>query len=112
MSTDFYVVCDVCRRYHHLGQHMGGDYTFGRGSKDEGGRRAAMRFVCAHLAYDLDAAACDPAAPAWGRYGADPDGTPRDTCGAKALRVVLTDHVPDDYTDAGEEQEGGGDDGP
>jgi hypothetical protein len=93
MSTDFTLLCDVCRRYRHLGQHMGGDYTFGNGSKDEAGRRAAMRFVCAHLAYDLDA----------------PDGSPKDTCGAGALRVVLADRVPDDYTDAGE-QEGGGDD--
>jgi hypothetical protein len=104
MSTDFTVVCDVCRQYHHLGQSMGGDYTFGYGSKDEEGRRAAMRFVVSHLYCDLD----DDDDT---KHGTNPDGTPRSTCGTPFLRVVLTDDIPRDYTDA-EEQEGGGDDRP
>lgn len=79
MSVDFTVVCDVCKTYHHLGQGMGGTVSFGYGSNDAPGRLGAMNFIYRHLYCDVD------------RPG------PEATCGARELRIVMTDNIPDDY---------------
>ena len=49
MSTDWNVVCDKCKMYSHLGQRMGGLYTFGWGSKDDVGREKIGEFISDHV---------------------------------------------------------------
>lgn len=49
MSTDFTTVCDVCRRYRHLGQRMADRYSFGYARTDYDGQERAARFVAEHL---------------------------------------------------------------
>lgn len=52
MSTDFDVVCDTCGKTRHLGQSMGGTYSFGFGSKDLEGSRDTAEWVIQHLQAD------------------------------------------------------------
>ncbi len=72
MSVDWTVLCDKCRGYHHLGQDMGGLYTFGYDSQDTEGRHFVGEFISNHLAHN------------WtdGEY----------------LRIVKTDSIPIGYT--------------
>ena len=74
MSVDWNIVCDKCKKWHHLGQDMGGICSFGYGSQDDGGRSAAGRFVSDHLAHH------------WG--------------GGEFLRVMKTDNLPNGYEEA------------
>lgn len=70
MSIDWTVVRDECQEYHHLGQDMGGRYSFGYGSMDYDGRRFAGEFITNHI-----------------------------YCGftGKDLRIVKTDNIPTIY---------------
>jgi hypothetical protein len=76
MSTDYDVVCDECKQSRHLGQFMGGLYSFGYGSKDTETTPTIMRWISEHLDH------------------------------VKALRVMNTDCVPEDYSweESAEEQ--------
>lgn len=89
MSQDFDVLCDRCKTYHHFGQYMAATGSFGYGSSDEQGRTSAMSFIVKHLY-------CDPDSDD-GRHGFRADGTPKSTCGAGSLRIVLSDLTPGDY---------------
>ncbi len=71
MSVDWSVLCDKCKKYHHLGQDMGGLCTFGYGSSNHEGREEAGEFVSEHLAHNSG-------------FGL-------------SLRVVCTDNIPTDY---------------
>jgi hypothetical protein len=52
MSVDLTTVCDKCKRYHHLGQYMGGVCSFGYGSSDLEGVYEAGDFILDHLSHD------------------------------------------------------------
>lgn len=53
MSVDWNVVCSKCNQYHHLGQDMGGQCTFGYGSTDDAGSKLAGEFISKHLAHNF-----------------------------------------------------------
>lgn len=88
MSMDFSVVCDVCKESHHLGQDMAAKFCFGHSNDDTLGRYKAMMFIVTHLY-------CDGRETV--NHGTNPDGTPRETCGAPYLRVMTSSEVPTNY---------------
>jgi hypothetical protein len=53
MSIDFDAVCLTCQQSHHLGQQMGGKWSFGFGSNDDPGRASAGEFILKHSDHDL-----------------------------------------------------------
>jgi len=53
MSTDYYVMCETCRKYEFLGTRFAGSVTFGESSKDEAGRERAMEFIVDHDNHEL-----------------------------------------------------------
>ena len=69
MSTDFNVVDDEKKTYWHLGQRMSTVYSFGFGSTDHEGAANAAEMITDRL-----------------RPG-------------KSLRIVLTDDIPEGYTE-------------
>ena len=52
MSTDYDVVCDLCKRRRHLGQRFTGSLgvVFGYGSDDAEGRKKVGVFISEHMA--------------------------------------------------------------
>lgn len=48
MSTDYDVVCRSCGIFIHLGQRFASGWSFGFGSDDVEGRKAAGEFIVEH----------------------------------------------------------------
>lgn len=53
MSTDFDIGCMTCGQMRHLGQRMGGGWSFGYGSKDSDTVQAIGEFIEEHCGHDL-----------------------------------------------------------
>jgi hypothetical protein len=70
VSIDVTTVCHSCKQYHHLGQWMGGRWSFGYGSNDVQGRLNCGEFIEQHL-----------------------------TDQGHRLELMLTDSIPAGYTD-------------
>jgi len=51
MSIDFDAVCHRCRKFQHVGQHMGGVASFGYGSRDLEGMLEAAKFAIEHAMF-------------------------------------------------------------
>ena len=73
MSIDWNILCDKCKRWHHLGQSMGGTCSFGYGSQDDEGSENCAKFVDEHLGHN------------WGND--------------EFLRIVKTDNIPFEYVE-------------
>lgn len=73
MSVDWNVICDKCKKWHHLGQSSAGICAFGFGSNDNTGRDAAGEFISEHLGHNWDSGEC--------------------------LRIVKTDNIPVGYSE-------------
>ncbi len=53
MSTDYDAACLTCHVYRHLGQRMGGGWSFGFGSNDTDGRAVVGEFIQEHAGHEL-----------------------------------------------------------
>jgi hypothetical protein len=69
MSTDFDLVCRPCKKFVHLGQRMAARWSFGYGTGDVEGAQPTGQFIDEHY-----------------------------NCG-RPLEVVLTDLLPDGYSE-------------
>lgn len=76
MSTDFDIVCDACKVYHHLGQQFTSGFTFGYGTGDTEEENAIGEFIQRHFNHSK-----------------------------AGMRVVLTDAINPECTSDGFEEE-------
>lgn len=80
MSTDVSVVCDLCRTERHLGQRMGTDkFSFGYGTPSAGSLEAAVKEQAETMGFIVE------------------------HLQHNALRILLSDDVPDEYVRVGGE---------
>jgi hypothetical protein len=53
MSTDYQVWCTNCKESRHLGQAMGGGYSFGFGPNDTAAQSKIMKFIADHVSHEV-----------------------------------------------------------
>jgi len=54
MSIDYDLVCDTCRKHHHLGQHMAGtNFSTGYSRDDDQGNHLVGLFILDHVEHGL-----------------------------------------------------------
>lgn len=98
MSTDYDIVCGRCRRYAHIGQRVGGGFSFGYGSNDQGGRDWVGAWILKHTH-------CGPLVFVWSEHPAldgmqwDRDDGKCSTCGHSCMEHDFWDRVCQDGGD-------------
>lgn len=59
MSIDYTVICNKCHDYHHLGQCMAGNHSFGYSYDDITTQQSVGEFIINHMTHELNIVGTD-----------------------------------------------------